>query len=146
MSGHSRFTVGPGKIDRIPDYFLERYAEEFAAWAQNARKINPEFDEKGRLVKSTKHFVFNEGAFAADSPQEDQGKVLGGATLVATFSAKGVQIQPLTEWDERLIANHCAKLKMKGVPARAKLVEPPRPGLPFLPTVRKVVGRKPDGA
>lgn len=116
--------LGRVKIDRIPDYFLERYDDEIAAWAQNFAKVGP--------IKS---FVLKEGHFADPSPDEEQGAQLIAVRLLARMSRKGVEIEPLTKRDEELIAKHCLKMQRLGVPARAILKEPPRPWLPFMPTV-----------
>lgn len=137
MTGHARITVGRVKIDRIPEYFLDRYDQEIAAWAMNAAKINPKVDDKGRLTESVKTFILREGEFSKPSPQEDQGAELLAVRLIARFSAKGVHIAPASEMDENLIANHCQKMQLLGVPARARLIEPARPGLPFLPNIRR---------
>lgn len=119
-------TMGRVKIDRIPDYFLERYDDEIAAWAQNFAKIGP-----------IKAIILREGNFADLSPNEEQGAELIQVRLLARMSGKGVEIEPFTHRDERLIANHCQKMQRHGVPARAILKEPPRPWLPFMPTVGK---------
>lgn len=117
-------TIGRVKIDRVPDYFLERYDAEIAAWAKNFEKIGP-----------VKTFVLREGHFADPSPNEEQGAELIAVKLIAKMSRKGVEIEPLTKRDGELIRKHCAKMQLRGVPARARLREPVRPGLPFFPTI-----------
>jgi len=121
-------TVGRVKIDRIPEYFLERYDAEIAAWAQNFAKIGP--------VKS---FVLREGTLADLSPDPEHGAVLIQVRLIAKMSRRGVEIEPKTPRDETLIALHCEKLQRAGVPARAVLVEPARPGLPFMPKIEPTI-------
>lgn len=118
-------TVGRVKIDRIPDYFLERYDTEIAAWAANFEKIGP-----------TKSFVLREGYLSDLSPDPEHGAVLIQVKLIARMSRKGVEISPLTVRDETLIALHCEKMQKAGVAARAVMKEPPRPGLPFMPSIR----------
>lgn len=117
-------TVGRVKIDRIPDYFMERYDFEIAAWANNFDKIGP--------IKS---IVLREGPFSDPSPDEEMGPVLLQVRLLARMSRKGVEIEPFTKQDEMLIARHCEKMRRLKVPARAHFKEPERPWLPFMPTV-----------
>lgn len=115
-------TIGRVKIDRIPDYFLERYDDEIAAWASNFEKIGP-----------VKAFVLREGYLADLSPNPEQGAQLIQVKLIAKMSRKGVEIAPFTPRDETLIALHCEKMTRAGVPSRAVLKEPERPWLPFMP-------------
>lgn len=119
-------TVGRVKFSRIPHYFIERYDAEFAKWANEI--------PRGEF-KSRRLFVFREGAFAKDSPDPEQGKELVGAWLFARISRKGVEIEPFTKADEDRIRVHCTRMELLGVPARARLVEPPRPGIPTIPTI-----------
>lgn len=119
-------TVGRVKIDRIPDYFMARYDSEIAAWANNFDKIGP-----------VKAIVLREGHFSDPSPDEEQGAQLIQVRLLARISRKGVEIEPYTKRDEELIAKHCAKMERLKVPANAVLKEPPRPWLPFMPTIGK---------
>lgn len=112
-------TVGRVKIDGIPDYFMERYDGEIAAWATNFAKIGP--------VKS---IVLREGHLAGMS---ENGFDLIQVKLIAKMSRKGVEIRPFGERDRTLIALHCEKMERAGVPARAMLVEPERAGVPFIP-------------
>lgn len=114
-------TVGSIKYYRIPDYFVERYDADLAAWANL------------RPFPSTRLITFREGAFAKDSPDPEQGKELLGAWLLARISRKGVEIEPLSKRDEDRIRAHCANMQFRGVPALARLVEPERPGLPVIP-------------
>jgi hypothetical protein len=112
--------------DKIDDYFLERYFEEFGAWAKNFRKVGP--------VKS---FVLKEGPFADPSPNEEVGPVLLQVKLIAKFIKRTgkVMIEPLSGEDERLIRNHVQKLKRLGVHARAFWKEAPRLWIPGMPAV-----------
>jgi hypothetical protein len=117
-------TVGTVKIDRIPDFFLERYDREIAAWAQNFEKIGP--------VKS---FILREGHMANVSPDPEQGAELIQVKLIAKMSRRGVEISPYTRRDETVIALHCEKMQRAGFRSKTFTPEPPRPGLPFLPTI-----------
>lgn len=117
-------TIGRVKIEDIPEYFLEKYDTEIAAWASNFEKIGP-----------VKAFVLREGGLSDLSPNPEQGAVLIQVKLIAKLSRKGVEIKPATERDRTLIALHCEKLQRAGVPARAVLEEPARPWLPFMPSV-----------
>lgn len=115
-------TVGRVSFHDIPEYFLERYDSEIAAWASHFSKVGP--------VKS---FVLKEGAFARSSPDPEQGAELLQVKLIAKMSRKGVEIKPYREIDKEIIAKHCARMQLAGVSSRARLVEPPRPWLPFMP-------------
>lgn len=117
-------TVGRVKFDRLPDYFLERYDQEIAAWAENFAKIGP-----------VKAFVLREGHLADLSPDPEQGAVLIQVKLMARLSRKGVEIEPWTKRDEVLIALHCEKLMRAGMPARGFTKEPERPFMPFMPMI-----------
>ena len=119
-------TVGRVKVDRIPDYFMVRYDEEIVAWAANFAEIGP-----------VKAIVLREGPFSDISRNEEQGAELLLVELLARMSRRGVEIEPYTELDERLIAKHCRKLQRLGVHPRAVLKEPERPGLPFMPRIGK---------
>ena len=107
----------------LPTYFLERYESEFAAWAAEIPlgKFKPR-----RLI------VFREGDVAEPSPDPEQGKQLLGAWLLARISRKGVEIEPFSERDREAIAKHCERMQAAGIPSRARLREPPRPGIPGL--------------
>lgn len=118
----STITCGPVRFIDIPEYFLEKYTEEIDAWARNVRKVG--------LVKS---FILREGALADLSPDPEHGAVLLQVKLMCRPWRGGVEILPLEERDRTLIALHCEKLERAKVPARAVLVEPPRPWLPFMP-------------
>lgn len=122
-------TVGRVKISRIPDYFIERYDREIAAWAENFKKIGP--------VKS---FVLREGHLAEPSPDPDMGPVLLQVKLLAKISRKGVEIEPYTKLDEAKIARHCERMQAAGMPANAFTKEPQREWLPFMPTIGKPNG------
>ena len=119
-------SIGRVKIDRIPDFFLERYDSEIAAWAQNFEKIGP--------VKS---FILKEGHMAASSPDPEQGAELIQVKLIAKMSRKGVEISPYTPRDETMIALHCEKMSRAGFKSKTFTPEPPRPGLPFLPNIHQ---------
>ena len=82
------------QIRDIPDYFLERYEDEFNAWA--AQIPRGEFHPL-RL------FTFNEGDVAPWSPDREQGKQLLGAWLLARLSRQGVEIEPYREADREAI-------------------------------------------
>ena len=118
-------TVGRVKFYRIPGYFLERYDGELAKWADEIKR---------GTFQSRRLIVFREGDFAADSPDPEQGKELVGAWLFCRISRKAVEIEPFTKVDEDRIRVHCFRMQVRGVPARARLVEPPRPGIPTLPS------------
>lgn len=115
-------------FDRIPDYFVERYNDELVAWGKNFAKIGP-----------VKAIVLREGFLAAMSPNEEQGAELLQVRLFARHERlKGrMTVEPYTELDERLIANHCEKMQRAKVHPRHRLIEPARPWLPFMPTIGK---------
>jgi len=115
-------------IRDIPDYFLERYREEFAAWAAQIPYGG---------FKPTRLFVFREGDIAEASPDPEQGKQLLGAWLLARVSRKGIEIEPLTERDKEAIYKHCARMQAARIPANAQLREPERPGIPVIPGLGK---------
>ena len=118
-------------IRGIPDYFLERYLDEFAIWAGTIATGD---------FKCTRLFVFREGDAAEPSPDPEQGKQLLGAWLLARVSRKGVEIEPLTERDRAAIYKHCERMQAARIPAAAHLVEPPRPGIPTIPFARGANG------
>lgn len=114
----------------VPDYFIHRYAVELRLWAANFKKIG-----------SRKRIVLREGGLSELSPSEEQGATLYGVDLVAKIDR--VQGDDLVicasaadEQSAMLIAKHCEKLQRAKVPAGMVLVEPERPGIPFLPTIR----------
>lgn len=110
----------------MPDYFVEKYEPEIAAWGANLSKIGP-----------IKHIVLREGYFSDLSPNPENGAVLYRVGLVAEVSSARdkVTVRPLDEQSEALIARHCEKMQRLGVPARAVLKEPERPGIPILPKI-----------
>jgi hypothetical protein len=110
-------------IKHIPEYFLQRYQREFAAWAATLQ--TGEFNPR-RL------FVFREGGAAECSPDPEQGPQLLGAWLLCKISRAGVEIEPFSERDREAIAKHCARMQRAGIAADAELVEPARPGIPGL--------------
>ena len=118
-------TVGRVQFNRIPDYFLERYDREIAAWANNFQKIGP--------VKS---FVLREGHMAATSPNAEQGAELIQVKLICKMSRRGVEIAPLEQRDEVLIALHCEKMARAGLRSKQFTPEPERPWIPFMPSVK----------
>lgn len=117
-------TVGRVKFSRIPDYFLERYDEDLRKWADEI--------PRGEF-KSRRLFVFREGQFATPSPDPEQGAELIGAWLFCRISRKAVEIEPFTKADEDRIRVHCFRMQNLNIPARARLIEPPRPGIPTIP-------------
>ena len=114
-------------FEKIPDYFVERYDAELVAWGANFKKVGP-----------IKKIVLREGMLADPSPREEYGPQLIQVELVAEVTRDPfmVTVRPLSERDEALIARHCEKLQRAGVPARARLIEPPRPWVPFVPNLR----------
>lgn len=118
----TEINCGPVRFVDIPEYFLERYAEEINAWAANVRAIG--------LLKS---FVLKEGRLADASPNPEVGPVLVQVRLMCRPWRGGVEIRPATERDERMIRLHCEKLQTAGWPARLFDKELPRAGVPFMP-------------
>jgi hypothetical protein len=113
-------------FEKIPAYFVERYDEEICAWAKNFKAIGP--------VKS---IILKEGRLSDVSPDEQAGAVLRQVKLIAKMEQwrDRVTVYPYDETDERLIANHCQKMKEAGWPARLFDKEPARPWIPFMPTI-----------
>ena len=136
-------TIGRVKHENVPDYFLARYDDEIAAWAANFDKIGiSALAERARGVKidpepgvGVHGIVLREGVLARHSPDPEQGRELLEVFLIAKISRSGVEIRPLTKTDADIIKQHCFRMQVAGVPARAQLVEPQRPGLPFMPNV-----------
>jgi hypothetical protein len=126
----SIITHGSVRFIDIPEYFLERYAQEIDNWARHVKTIG--------LVKS---IVLREGYLADLSPDPEQGAQLIQVKLKCQpwyptphlRVSKGVEISPLEGRDATLIALHCEKMKAAGIPAKAVLQEPARPWLPFMP-------------
>ena len=117
-------------IRGIPEYFLERYRDEFARWSAYR-------DVDGR-APSTWLFTFNEGDLAKNSPCPEQGKEVSGAWLfmkrwLGRDGRMHVEIEPHRERDCEAIRKHCEKMQAARVPARARLAEPERPGIPVIP-------------
>ena len=113
----------------VPDYFALRYAFELREWARNLKKIG-----------LTKHIVLREGILSDSSPDEEQGAVLIQVTLKAKVERiQGDELQIVVsaedEEQERRIKKHCEKMQRNKIPAGSVMVEPPRPGLPFLPNI-----------
>lgn len=113
----------------VPDYFVHRYAQELRLWAANFKKIG--------FVKT---IVLREGGLSDLSPNEEQGAVLIGVKLTAKIDRlQGddleICVSALDQENEMLICKHCEKLERNNIPAGLVLVEPERPGIPFLPTV-----------
>ena len=113
----------------VPDYFVARYFLELVAWAKNFQKIG--------VIKS---IVLREGAYAEPSPDEEQGRELIQVKLIAKRGRDLVEAAPYRERDRRNIANHCQKMIDLGIAPQTQLVEPPRPGVPFMPTLGKSNG------
>lgn len=113
----------------LPEYFVQRYGLELREWGRNLKKIG--------LVKTV---VLREGTLSDISPDPEIGAVLLGVKLQAKIERLAndemrLLISPATEQDERTIANHVQKMTKVGIPARASLVEPPRPGMPAFPNI-----------
>ncbi len=115
-------THGSTRFIDLPEYFLERYAQELNSWAENIRRIG--------LVKS---IVLKEGYLADLSPDPELGAQLIQVKLKCRPWTDGVEISPLEERDVAMIALHCDKMQKAGIPAKAVLQEPARPWLPFVP-------------
>lgn len=114
---------------KLPEYFVKRYGLELHEWGRNMAKLG-----------MSKTVVLREGTLSDISPAEDQGAVLRGVVLKAEkVRQKNDEIYLLiscaTEADERIMRNHVQKMTGRGIPAVAELVEPVRPGMPFMPTV-----------
>jgi hypothetical protein len=136
------------EIRNIPDYFLTRYEREFAVWAMNWHKIGiselAPIARPGAVLRfgddpqvGVKAFVLAEGGLADPSPDEEQGAELKTVFILGRKHSRGIDIEPLTELDKKMIRQHVDKMVGAGVPARARLKEPPRPGLPFMPQIGK---------
>jgi hypothetical protein len=133
----------------IPDWFLRRYASEFAAWAANFNKIGiSELTELARPDAfaalpigdpsiSVKAFVLKEGGLANLSPDPEQGAELPAVFLLGKRSRNGIEIMPLTGADRDLIRGHVNKMQRARVDPDMRLAEPVRPGLPFMPELRR---------
>lgn len=116
-------------VFNLPDYFVERYGFELREWGRNLKKIGLH-----------KHIVLREGYLSDLSPNEEQGAVLIRVELVAAIERLKndelrLVISAASARDDELIRKHCEKLQRNKIPARAQLVEPERPWLPFTPTV-----------
>lgn len=118
--------LGSWQFD-VPDYFVARYFSELVAWAKNFQKIGV-----------TKSIMLREGHYAEASPNEEQGAELLVVKLLAKRGRRRVEVTPYRERDARLIFNHCQKMRDLGVPPGAKLIEPARPFLPFMPALGRV--------
>lgn len=113
----------------LPEYFVKRYGLELREWGRNFARIGLE-----------KTIVLREGTLSDLSPDVEQGAVLRGVKLKAEIDRMKMDeiriiISPKTEADERMIANHVQKMTEVGIKPTAQLVEPPRPGLPFMPNI-----------
>lgn len=114
----------------VPDYFVHRYATELRLWAANFKKIGPR-----------KRIVLREGVLSDLSPNPEQGAVLMGVTLVAKIDRRQgddleICASAADEQSTMLIRKHCEKMQRNKIPAGMVLVEPPRPGIPILPTIK----------
>jgi hypothetical protein len=128
LKGTARGNVR-AEFERIPEYFVQRYGLELREWGRNLTRIG--------FIKT---IVLREGTLSDLSTDEEQGAVLLGVKLrgrIERLNGDDILwlVRPDTEQDERLIAKHVEKMTRVGIPARAELVEPPRPGIPILPTV-----------
>jgi hypothetical protein len=113
----------------VPEYFQLRYQDELRAWAHNLKKIG--------LVK---HIILREGNQSDLSPDPDLGAVLIQVELKARFErSRGDEIEIVVsaadEEQQRRIFKHCEKLQGAGIPPGMVLVEPERPGMPFMPDI-----------
>jgi hypothetical protein len=115
-------SLGKWRLD-LPEYFVARYFPEFVKWAQQI--------PRGEF-KPTRLFVFKEGAFAADSPDPEQGKELLGAWLFAKIGKRTIECAPYRDHDRDLIRRHCSRMQLFGIRSTDRLVEPARPGIPGL--------------
>lgn len=116
-------------VFNLPEYFVERYGYELREWGRNLKKIG--------LVKT---IVLREGTLSDLSPDPEIGAVLLGVKLEAKIErlendVLRLVISAASEQDERTIANHVQKMTQVGIPAKAVLVEPPRPGMPAFPNI-----------
>lgn len=114
----------------VPDYFVHRYAAELRLWAANFKKIG-----------FRKRIVLREGGLSELSPNAEQGATLYGVDLVAKIDrAQGddlvICVSAVDEQSEMLIRRHCEKMERNRIPAGLVLVEPERPGIPILPSIR----------
>lgn len=128
-AGLKRKVVDWSFAGSIPNYFLQRYGYELREWARNFAAIGP-----------SKTIVLREGTLSDLSPDPEQGAELLGVVLKATVEKiEGERIRiavaPETENDERKIRQHVEKMTAANLSPTIQLVEPPRPGLPFMPTI-----------
>lgn len=116
-------------FERIPEWFVIRYAEaddsEIVLWGKSFGKIGP-----------IKKIILQEGVFADSSPNPEYGPQLIQVELVAEISREKNQVvvKPLSERDEMLIAKHCEKMERLRINPRKRLWEPPKAGIPFMPS------------
>jgi hypothetical protein len=113
----------------VPDYFVLRYQAELRSWAANLRKVG-----------TTKHIILREGNQADLSPDPEHGAQLIQVTLKAKIERiQGDELRIVVyaadDEQEWLIKRHCEKLEKRGIPPGMVLVEPPRPFVPFMPTI-----------
>ena len=123
----------------LPEYFVHRYGLELREWGRNFARIGP-----------VKTIVLREGTLSDMSPAEDQGAVLRGVKLKAKIERLKndemlIVISPDSEQDERIVRNHVQKMTQAGISAIASLVEPPRPGMPFMPNIAGAKGHADGG-
>jgi hypothetical protein len=138
-------TVGRVKVDRIPDYFMVRYDDEIEYFARNWKDLEMHNDDPNQRIKSIflreGYFSNRKTGYLSNEPlNEEQGPEALQVKLLGKMSRRGVEIEPYRKVDEVLIAKHCAKLMRLGISARAQLVEPERPWLPFMPRIGKANG------
>lgn len=115
----------------VPDYFVHRYASELRAWAANFKKIG-----------FKKRIVLREGGLSDLAPEAEQGATLYGVDLLAKIDRLDgddlqICVSAATEQDEMLVRKHVEKMERNKIPAGLVLVEPERPGIPFLPTITR---------
>jgi hypothetical protein len=114
-------------FERIPDFFIERYNEELCVWGRNFQALG--------CIKS---IVLKEGALSDPSPDPEQGAQLLRVRLLARFEwlRQRMTVTPYSDADEMLIAKHCEKLQKRKQGPRMFTPEPPRPWLPFMPSIK----------
>lgn len=111
----------------VPEYFQLRYQDELRAWAHNLKKIG-----------TKKHIILREGNQSDLSPDPELGAVLIQVELKCRIERmRGDEIEIVVsasdEEQQRRIFKHCEKLQGAGIPPGMVLVEPERPGMPFMP-------------
>ena len=127
---HGRPKVARWVFDgTVPEYFQLRYQDELRAWAHNLKKIG-----------TKKHIILREGNQSDLSPDPELGAVLIQVELKCRIErVRGdefeIVVSAADEEQQRRIFKHCEKLQGAGIPPGMVLVEPERPGMPFMPTI-----------